>query len=235
MKLPSSKSVSSLLALTVFGLTATSSLAVTMHWGNAILGNVVKSDGTAIDTADNFEFELGVFDPSFIPTEANVANWIDNWIRIDSADYNEAASYFTSSFEFIPDPAASPGSATFSISNSPEASSGAEFTGGTAIYLLVYNNTLMNTTTEIFLGRANTWEVPNPADNQTTLPLNNRLSQITGTPIYGGANNNSGAGERSVVPATFNLQTATFVPEPSGILLFLLGTGLACARRQRKN
>jgi hypothetical protein len=188
---------------------------------------MVKSDGTPVTAGDGFQFQLGVFESGFVPTTANTATWIENWRRLDSADYNAAARYFTSSFEMLPQPGE-----TTAVSNSPE-SSGHPVAQGTRIYLLAYNNTAMDPTTEIFLGSGDTWTLGTTSENQLTKPVDYRLSAIT-QPIFGGANSTPGGGEKSPPTSPYAFQSATFIPEPgSAAFLSLVGAGLLMRRHRR--
>jgi hypothetical protein len=205
--------------------------AVTVHWGNSIFASMVKSDGTPITAADGFQFQLGVFESGFLPTTANTATWVANWRSLDSADYNAPARYFSSTFELRPaasgqtDGSGQP----LAESNSPE-SSGYLVPQSSKVYLMVFNNTAMDTTTEMFLGSAESWLVGPADDSQTAKPVDYRVSGIT-QPIFGGANNTPGGGEKSP-PTSYAIQTATFVPEPSSAFLFALAAGWFMRRRK---
>jgi hypothetical protein len=216
----------SMLAASLMGALQQTASAVTIHWGNSLLATMLKSDGTPVTASDGFQFQLGVFESGFVPTTANTATWVANWRPLDSADYNGTARYFTSSFEMI---LTSGGSAA--VSTSPE-SSGYQVTLGTKIYLMAFNNTAMNETTELFLGSAESWTQGPPSNSQLDKPIDYRLSGIT-QPIFGGANNTPGGGEKTTPSGPYNFQSATFIPEPSSILLSLLGPGLLLGRRRR--
>jgi hypothetical protein len=207
--------------------------ARTVHWGTSLLDILVKSDGTAIAAADGFTFELGVFDSTFVPLPANTGSWLANWRPLDASGYNETAGYFSSSFELTPDPAGGVDGtgAPLGVSSSSEAYAGYKVATGSQLYFMVYNNTSMDPTTELFLGGAGTWTIPVVDNNQTSPVVNFRLSQLLGTPVFGGSNDTFGNGERSTVPGAYALQTATFaVPEPSSAIL--LGTLLLLRRRR---
>jgi hypothetical protein len=221
------RSIFSLISGAAFAFSIPLAHAVTIHWGNALLSTMVKSDGTPVTASDGFQFELGVFESGFIPTTANTATWVANWRRLDSADYNASARYFTSTFELVPTPGE-----TTSVSNSPE-SSGYQVSAGTKVYLMAYNNTAMDQTTEFFLGTAETWTLGNASESQLTKPVDYRLSGVT-QPIFGGANSTPGGGEKSTPPIPYAFQSATFVPEPSATILCLLGAGLLSKRRRRR-
>ncbi len=187
--------------------------AVTVHWGNALNSTLVKSDTTPISAGDSLRYEVGVFAAGFTPTAANPSEWAANWKRLDSASYNATASYFSSSFDLVP----SSSGATTATSTSPETVS-YQVPSGTKVYLMVYNNTAMDETTELFLGTNPTWITAPPSDTQLDKPLNLRLSGIT-QPIFGGANSVPSGGIKTPPVSAYALQTATFIPEPSASLL----------------
>jgi hypothetical protein len=119
------------------------------------------------------------------------------------------------------------------ISSSSE-SSGYFVEQGTKVYLMVYNNTAMDSTTELFLGTAGTWNTGAASDTQLDKPLNYRLSGIT-QPIFGGANSAPGGGIASAPSGSYQLQPATFEPIPEPTTIGLLGLlGLAAMRRGRR-
>ena len=208
--------------------------AQTIHWGNALLDTLIQSDGTAITAADGFTFQIGVFEGGFNPSAGNTTDWITNWNPLDGAVFNEAASYFTSTFKLTVDPLSGlEGQPVLGISDSPEAASGARVQAGQQLWLMVYNNTNMDPTTELFLGNAGTWSLSGIGGDQTTMPVNFRLSEITSSPVFGGAEDLRGGGKFTDEPGgTYALQTATFIPEPgSAALLFLSGALLLRRRR----
>lgn len=211
-------------------LTAGAVHAQTIHWGNNIFDDLVQSDGTPITAADGFHFELGIFSGGFTPTSGNPGDWMTNWRPLDAAVFNEAARYFSSSFNIIPDS----GDPQQGYSDSPEAQAGLRVQEGQQLWVLVYNNTSMDTGTELFLAGAGTWTLPAVTGSQTAMPTNYRLTQARSTPVFGGVNDNRGGGNYSDNPPSYTLQTATFVPEPGSLALALAAAGLL-ARRRRGN
>jgi hypothetical protein len=196
---------------------------------------MVKSNGAAISSSDNFQYELGVFASGFTPTAANTASWVANWKRLDAATYNEAASYFTSTFQLVPEPTgAMSGGNLLAVSTSPE-TSGYQVEEGSQLYTMVFNNTAMNETTELFLGTAGTWTTGPARDTQLEKPVNLRVSGIT-QPVFGGSNNTPSGGSSTPPPGSYQLQTATFLPIPEPSITALLGvlTAGAILRRRRE-
>lgn len=214
---------------------AASLKAQTVHWGNALLDTLIKSDGTAIVAGDGFHFELGLFAGGFAPTSANTTDWITNWRPLDAAVFNAAARYFTSSFDLLADPEGGlDGSGRpLGVSNSPEAFPGLKVSEGSALFLLVYNNTNMDTSTELFLGGAGTWMLPAISGSQTATPENYRLSQFSGAPVFGGANSVRGDGNYFSPAGPMAMQTATFIPEPAAWALLSAAALLLTGRRRR--
>ena len=215
-------------ALALFSAAGTVN-AQTVHWGNALLDTLIQSDGTDITAADGFTFQIGVFQSGFTPTSANPDNWLANWRPLDGASFNDGANFYSSTFQIIPDS----GDPQYGISNSPEAHPGLRIQAGQQLWMFVYNNTNMDTTTELFLAGAGTWSLPAIANTQMNMPVNYRLSQALSTPVFGGSNDTRGGGNYSVPPGTFALQTATFVPESSTVVFTAAVLALAGMRRRR--
>ena len=236
MKFPTRMTFSARLTSAAIALIAfTGSLrAQTIHWGDALLDTLIKSDGSDITSSGNYQFQIGVFEEGFTPGAENTAAWIANWQTLDAAVFNEALGYFTSSFNVTVDPfSGQEGQPLLGMSDSPEAEPGARVAAGQQLWLMVYNNTNLDATTELFLGTAGTWSLPAVGANQMTMPVNFRLDEITLAPVFGGANELRGGGTFTDVPGgNYALQTATFIPEPgSGAMLLLSVAGLLRRRR----
>lgn len=203
--------------------------AQTVHWGNALLDTLIQSDGTEITAGDGFTFQIGVFQSGFTPTSGNPENWLANWRPLDGAAFNDDANFFNSTFDIVPDSV----EPQFGTSNSPEAYPGLQVQAGQQLWMFVYNNTNMDTTTELFLAGAGTWTLPTVANNQMIMPGGFRVSQIVSAPVFGGANDLRGGGNYSGGDPGFELQTATFIPEPSAVLLQAAGLFALCTLRRR--
>lgn len=208
--------------------------AQTVHWGNALADTLIQSDGTAITAADGFNFQIGIFEDGFTPGAGNITDWVTNWRPLDAAAFNETLSYFTSTFNITVDPLSGQnGDPVLGISDSAEAYSGVRVQAGQQLWLMVYNNTALDPTTELFLGSAGTWTLPTIENNQTVMPENFRLSEVSSTPLFGGANDLRGSGQFTDEPGgTYALQTATFVPEPGSATTLLLSAAFLLRRRR---
>lgn len=58
---------------------------------NQTSGGVSMMDG-------DFRFELGVFNSGFVPTSANIADWVEHWNPAQRTKYNAGLKRYTSSF-----------------------------------------------------------------------------------------------------------------------------------------
>jgi hypothetical protein len=203
--------------------------ADTVNWGSSFFGTHIQSDGSPITAT--FNFEIGTFGSSFIPDETNVGLWEANWQVLDAAPYFEFFSFFTGSFD-LQDHPTNPGQV---VSTSPDADP-VDFFVGEQVYIWVYNTATPGPGAEWVLITDNDglngddWVLPDP-DDQTVDPLQWRVSTATDA-IFGGLNDVSGPGERTGGPPVFDLQTHTFVPEPSSALLLITGAGLLLLRRK---
>lgn len=211
----------------VAGLWFTASAkAITVNWGDSFGGVDIQSSGVDLDAT--FTFEIGTFG-FFVPDETNANLWAANWTVLDSATYNVAVDFFSSSFQLDADGGV-PG-------NVISSSTGESVTIGDQAYIWVYNTSTPGFGSEWALLtdsdglNGDDWGIPGAGD-QSTPPVDWRVSTVT-TPVFGGANNVRGQGSYPSAPPVFDLQTATFVPEPSSALLVVAGLGLLGSRRRR--
>jgi hypothetical protein len=200
--------------------------AQTLNWGSPVGTLVVDSNGDGVD--DSFVFELGAFNLGFTPDENNHEDWALNWMVFDTASYNEAFGYFTSTVHVISDIS---GNVT---SSNPNAESG-NFAGLVA-YLWIRNQDTPGENAEWLLVRASNWTFPLTAgDCCDTSVIEWSVSDLnTGnTPLYGSQGGITGQGIHPHT-STGGLQTHTFIPEPSGFLLVSF-SGIAAVMRRRRN
>ncbi len=214
----------------------TSHAQAALSWGSVLPSNLRDSDGVALDSS--FFMQLGFFDNTFTPTASNTADWAANWKVFDQAGYY-GVSDPNNSFD-----AATGYFARESIeinlagqSQSAYADLGVNSSGKDA-YLWVYNSKTSGvTTTEWLLVRAATWVFPAGRDlNEccSDTPVQWSVSDLgSAAPVWGAQGLFSGGGEHTNT-GNYNLQTFTFIPEPSTALLTVLGTVFVLLRRRRQ-
>jgi len=146
---------------------AGSASAQSITWGNTPGEVLVDSKGQIL--TGSWKFELGVFLPGFYPTQKNIAEWVANWVPLDTADYNEKIGYFSSR---APAP-------------QPEAA-------GLQAYIWVFNERKYNPDSEWLLltdrdgNHSNDWMIPNRSDSPTAAMIDWRVSRAT-TVLMGSA------------------------------------------------
>lgn len=230
-----------LLSAVLLGSVPAAQAGQTIVWGNEIDSINRASDGSTLwgngSWAGPVIAALGVFDAGFIPSEANVADWADNW-----TEFHRAPTYQNGQFT---------GQAVLNDNS--------VFAAGQQAYMWVYNSQeavhgsewLLVTDDSADGNSADDWVFQAiPADNQQQLrTLNWDLISTDGasagdgsTVIFGGVNqpnsipNSHIGGEwtEPVAPAAWCLQTHTFaaIPEPS--VLLLAGAGLLLTGRRRR-
>lgn len=203
-------------------LLALPAAARTINWGNSFGDSLFDSHGSALD--DSFVFELGSFG-SFTPTENNMEDWLANWKPFDRAqapdDWNPVDGFFYSSATMLNGQVSSAGL------------SPAVFSPGEQAYIWVYNTQAMEfghtewaLVTDVF-----NWNFP-VADGKEELSINWRLS-TSNYLVYGGLHDVQGAGDYTVDPGSYAIQTHSVVPEPSSVLLVVAAGALVMIRRRR--
>jgi hypothetical protein len=201
--------------------------AQTLNWGSPVGTLVVDSNGDGVD--DSFVFELGAFNLGFTPDETNYEEWALNWQMFDSTTYNPTFGYFTSTVNVI-------SNVSGQVNSSNPLANTANFAGLVA-YLWVRNEDTPGANTEWLLVRASDWTFPATAgDCCDTSVIEWSISDLnTGnTPGYGRQGGVGGPGAYTHT-STGGLQTHTFVPEPSTVLLGVFAFASALLRRQRKS
>lgn len=220
-----------LLGAVLFGFGVTPARSITIDWGGAVFSTLVDSTGAALD--NSYIFELGSFG-SFVPTGENMDQWVSNWKVFDRAQA-PAASGWNSTFSYFSS------SATLEaggVSSESPPLLPYTFAANEQAFIFVYNTLSFDYLSEWALitnngldgTSSNDWRFPLPGD-KTDMTLEWRVSNAS-TVIYGGANDVQGAGNYTVDPGTFDLQTHV-VPEPAGTLLIGITGFLALLRRRR--
>jgi len=203
-----------------------------VNWGSLDFSRIVDSNGNPLPV-DNFHFDLGAFDANFTPTESNVDQWADNWFTFDRANYEFdefGTAVFAGSYSFYEDifgnSVNNTGSNFESLGISREA------------YIWVYNDTTPEPGTEWFLVRASTWVFPQVTGDccNNDDPLQWSMGDLTSAdiPTWGNQLGSEGPGVRTVFDTDAELQTYTFIPEPSSALLIAMAGMLGALRRSRQ-
>jgi hypothetical protein len=222
------KPLTHLLALGSLTLLASRAPGQTLDWGSPVGTDIVDSQGNPISNL--FVIQIGAFVDGFTPDENNVSDWLANWRVFDAASYNPTLMYFTSVGSMNDD-----GTGT-----SPHATSGFSF-GGLDAFLWIRRGDTPVAGTEWLLTRAvsgdpeSTWEFPNPTpgccDNEPNLQWS--VSDLDGDdiPVWGSQGGVHGSGHYTVTGG-YTLQTYTFIPEPSSLVLATLSAALLLRRRR---
>ena len=216
--------------------------AGTIFWGSPFPAGpplLVDSHGQPLD--GSYSFEIGSFG-AFVPTYANVDQWVANWKVFDRAFDPTPADAFdgdpegwNTEFGFFA------GTVNHNLANgsdSPDANPLDVFATGEKVYLWAYNSKDIVPTSEWALvtdsnpvGNLNSsWLFPDP--NAPTPDADYQLADADEA-IIGGVNDVQGPGEYSVTPPSFSLQTAV-VPEPGSAFLLFAAAAAHFIRRSRR-
>ncbi len=219
--------------------------ATTINWGTYLGPTTLLYDSTGAALDDDYFFELGSFG-TFIPTEANMTEWLTNWKPFDRAYAPAAGGWISSSGTVAAGAVLEP---DFTTDNTALSQTNT-FAVGEQAYIWVYQDTVGNPSPTPTYGPGMEWALVtnNATDGNVTddwlfvapsghsgTTLDWRIEDATAKP-FGGVNNGQGPGSYTNLPADFVLQTATLaaIPEPGSALLLSLGT-LACLRRRRSS
>lgn len=211
------------LLLAIGILLTVSARAQTINWGSEVFSDLTDSNGVTLD--DLFVFEIGAFKSGFVPLESNTGEWLDHWQVFDRAAYNPEAGYFTGTTRMKDDGTAAslwmtPGALSFE---------------GLEAFLWIRKGDEPVPGNEWLLARADNWTFPTAApgccDNE--LPVEWSVSDLAAeVPRWGRQGGAQGPGEHSD-PGAHTLQTYTFVPEPSVMVLAALAGACGVWRRRR--
>ncbi len=152
--------------------------AQTLNWGSPIGTLITDSNGDGVD--DTFIFELGAFALDFTPDEDNVEDWALNWKMFDTATYNPAFGYLTSTVHVV-------GDVSGGVTSSNPAADPGNFSGLVA-YLWIRNSDQPVEGSEWLVVRADNWTFPVTAgDCCDTSVIEWSISDLdTGdTPLWG--------------------------------------------------
>jgi hypothetical protein len=218
-------------------LTTMGARANSIEWGSEVFGVGLTSTGVPLD--NTFHFELGTFNglsSSFIPDETNIPLWRSNWKLLDSTNYNTTTRIFTDTAVLV----YNNGTSNWSPSVADVPAPSATFEVGEQVYIWIYNNTAMDSTTEwgVFTRTASldpklpNWVMPGGPGNQEIQPQQMFTLDTNATP-FGGTPTTTGGGSYNPPTSTFSFQTHSFVPEPTSALLLVVA-GMGCFARRRK-
>jgi hypothetical protein len=235
MKIPNFRRIPTLGATALVGLLSLASYAqlnvAQINWGSQDFSIIVDNEGNTLSQG-NFTFALGAFETSFTPTEENRYEWASNFVTFDVADYNAANGVFTGEYSLYDNTYTSLSGITIN-----EFGSNFEALGiSRDAYVWVYNSTNPEPGSEWFLARAD-WVFPTITGDccSNDPPLEWSMSDLesSDTPLWGNQFNTEGNGVRETQVTTADLQTYTFIPEPSTALLVGLAGMIGVMRRSR--
>ena len=236
-------SLTTLLVATSSGLFGQSPLQI--DWSTSlVLAPIVTSNGSALSLS-KFSIELGGFANGFVPTSANIDEWVSNWRVFDAITDSEPPPESDSDVKnadiFVTDGSNSRFAGTgfidangFSLS---EDGNGIDtFASDQQAYVFIRNDDTLNPGTEFLLYTSEedfVFQRPTGMLGQPNTPLVFGLDQVD-TVLFGSANAIVGDGSFTDTSTDFILRTHTVVPEPSTSLL-LFGAGLGLLVRRRKS
>lgn len=196
----------------------------TIEWGSEVFSQIVDSKGAALD--NTYVFEVGIFASPFTPDEFNTESWYANWYAFDRAAYSASKGYFTSTVQMTDD----------GTSSSQYLSPSAPSFEGLDAYIWARNSTTPSPTTEWFLVKSPEWVFPTatPGCCDNGIPVQWSIGDLTAsdTPVWGSQMGKDGKG-KFTSDGVYELQTFTFVPEPSAATLAFLFCGFFLTRRSR--
>lgn len=218
-------------------LGAAYTMAATINWGASFNTNDFFSDGSSLGestaTATSVTFEFGAFNVGFTPTAENVADWAANWSVFDTSDYNLLG---------LPD-GSTGGNYGGSVdqSNFDSPLSGVPGVAGQALFIWAFNQRDIDASTQYALIGAqdgtstlsnSNWVIPTGPSSQGQPAID--AEPFGATAIFGATSNSTGGGFTSSPQVLVDNQIQLFnvIPEPSSVVLFMLG-GVALLRRKR--
>jgi hypothetical protein len=219
-------------AVLLFAATCSRSFSQTFVWGSSVGDSFADSNGQILD--DSYVFQMGAFIEGFEPDESNVDTWLANWRVFDQAGYNQDMGYFThwsnetDSLRMLDD----------GTSNSPYLTSGASSFEGLRGYLWIRRGDQPVEGSEWLLTRAADWMFPtaSPGCCNTDAPIQWSVSDLDTSgemPKWGAYGDTMGPGSHTS-GGNFTLQTYTFAPEPSAMMLVACAA-LTMLRRRRQS
>ena len=204
------------------------SRADNINWGSEFGSVNLQSDGTTAVNS-SFTVQLGAFDAGFTPTGANVDLWAANWTPLNEllpGEHHLVPGYYT---------------------RSGSLDDNTTFAAGTQAYVWMYNSNtavpgsewLLYTNDDTDGSALDDWLFPQVTGSKDPVTLSWRVSNASRV-LFGALDPNRsdttpgkfGDGYGTNPTGAFNVQTHTFVPEPSAWLTSMAGL-LILARRRR--
>ena len=226
---------------------STGASAGTVQWGGTISSTSnFESDGDNLENdIGDVLFELGIFQPGFVPDRGNIADWAANWQPLPGTGVD--ALYNGND----------PGGSSFFGADSTDPvivgtgageANNTDFPIGSQVYIWGYNSQDLTQNPEWFLvtgengtGSSDTnWEIPTDQGGNAAFTFIWDINNAS-TAVVGRIDDTTGSTPGISVFPTLEADDIQFeivpdpsliVPEPSSILLSFLGLGL-CLRRSR--
>lgn len=208
-----------------------------IDWGSSTIVDTITDSTGAPISSSTYAIELGGFSSGFVPTQANVDDWLANWQVFDavtdpdsdSGDFFIAGSGTDARFagtDFL----------DIDQTSLSEDGNGTDiFAVGSQAYVFIRNSDVTNPNSEWLLYTSQSgedWEFPAVQGGQTQVPLTWFAGEADEV-VFGGIHDAAGPGEFTSTGTDFLLRTHTFVPEPSTALLVLAAScALGCRRRR---
>ncbi len=188
-------------------------------WGTGTrFEQLITSDGSPL-TPNDFSFELGGFTNGFVPTAANIDEWVENWHVFDAitspdADTSDGFIQGAAGSRFVGN-----ASLNMQISTSEDADLNFAFTPGTQAYVFIRNSDTPTFGSEWLLYTSEQgidWEFP--AVSGLSFSVNwfagDNEPELAEQVVWGGINgvnvNDGSAGEFTDTSTDFLLRTHTF-------------------------
>ncbi len=80
---------------------AQSAAAISVNWGSTRLATNYTSDLQPLGQAGDFVFEVGAFQPGFVPSAENIGQWEANWVAAGRSDYHTGFSFAAGSAQIV--------------------------------------------------------------------------------------------------------------------------------------
>jgi hypothetical protein len=194
-----------------------------IKWGVPTGETVIDSSGSPV-SGSSYKFELGAFALDYNPDALNVGDWLTHWRVFDVLPGTTNFLNTENTVNILTN--------VTSGSTHPDADNTFSFAGLKA-YVWIRNSDNPVPGTEWFLGRSDGWTFPGPLDMVSQIEWN--LSDLGPgeIPEWGRQNAVPGPGESTFTGSLAGIQTHTFIPEPSAVMLsVVMGAGVLLRRKR---